>query len=623
MNAAIHVAGWTLVHFAWQGALVALAAALALRLLRHATPQSRYVVGCLALAAMLVLPGATAWRLVSAPAQGDPMAPVRRAVFLRVTPEAPEARHDRFIVGIRRTAGAAVTVKAEGVAGPMVLPTIVTMWLAGVCLLLARLAGGWWRVHRLYHAAATMPPSRWQPVTGRLARQLGLRRLVHVVDASFVDGPVVIGWLQPVILLPVAALAGLTPEQVRAILAHELAHVRRHDAFVNVAQTLAETLLFYHPAVWWVSSRIRTEREHCCDDVALAVSGDAYAYAAALAELESWRAAQPAVLAMAATDGPLLHRVARLLAPPARAPRAGITLTMALVLLFVVGAGALRLLGAGQPAAPPAAQPATAAVWRMVFDHPSGQMSIRGFTARDLVRYAYQLPHSHIIGGPAWLDSDSFDLVTTVDHVPAADETPGIVRQLLEERFGLRVHETTIDVPALALQIARPDGALGPNLQPATAECFDQRAWVAAGAPNLGPLQQGQRTVFCGAWDGGVGYDRVVGITMDDFAAQLRHRVAPAMRLEAQIDVVNQTGLEGPWDASLEYFKPAAFAMSLSPALAPALRLAGFESVPEVLESQLGLKLVPAQTAVPAIAIDEIQRPLHVPPTNQFAVPGV
>ena len=611
MNAAIHVAGWTLVHFAWQGALVALAAALALRLLRHATPQSRYVVGCLALAAMLVLPGATAWRLMSA-ADAD-MAPTRRAVFLRVTSEPAAAHQDRLIVGIRRTAGAAVAVDGYGSAAPAVLPAIVTLWLAGVCLLLARLAGGWWRVHRLYHSACTMPPSRWHVVAERVARQLGLTRLVHVVDAPFVDGPVVIGWLQPVILLPVAALSGLTAEQVRAILAHELAHVRRHDAFVNVAQTLAETLLFYHPAVWWVSARIRTEREHCCDDVALAVSGDAYAYASALAELESWRAARPSVLAMAATDGPLLHRVARLLAPPASSPRAGFTLTVALVLVLVVGAGALQLLGARQPPVPAGPEPVTAAAWRMVFDHPSGQMSIRGFTARDLVRYAYQVPQSHVIGGPAWLDSESFDLVTTVDHVPAADETPDIVRQLLEERFGLRVHETTIDVPALALQIARPDGALGPNLQPSTAECFDQRAWVAAGAPNLGPLPQGQRTVFCGAWDGGVGYDRVVGITMDDFAAQVRHRFAPVTRLEAQLEVINRTGLDGPWDASLEYFKPAAFAMSLSPVLAPALRLAGFQSVPDVLESQLGLKLVPARTGVPAIAIDEIQRPLRVP----------
>jgi uncharacterized protein (TIGR03435 family) len=430
-------------------------------------------------------------------------------------------------------------------------------------------------------------------------------RAVRVVDAVFVDGPVVIGWLQPVVLLPVAALAGLTPEQVRAILAHELAHVRRHDAVVNFAQTLAETLLFYHPAVWWVSSRIRAEREHCCDDVALAVSGDAYAYASALAELESWRATEPG-FSLAATGGPLLRRVARVLAPPAaRSSRGGLTFTLTLALIFVVVSGVLQMLVARQPAAPADVERAGAA-WRMVFDHPSGQMTIKGFTARDLVRYAYQVPTSRVTGGPAWLDSDSFDLTTTVDHVPSADETPAIVRQLLEERFALRVHEATTKVPAFALEIARRDGALGPNLQPATGECFDQKAWVAAGAPIIAPLPQGQRTLICGAWDGGVSSDRVKSITMDEFAAKLRYQLAPSVRLE----VVNRTGLDGPFDVSLEYFKPAAIVMALTPSLGPALRLAGFESVPDVLESQLGLKLVPTTTEVPAIAIDEIQRPV-------------
>jgi uncharacterized protein (TIGR03435 family) len=607
MNAAIHVAGWTLVHFAWQGALVGLAAAFALRLLRHSTPQSRYVVGCLALAAMLVLPGATAWRLLPAAADApDAVGQVRRQLFLRVAPP-PQPGTDRVIIGIRRqTMAPASGGHARDLSiGPLVLPAVVLLWFGGVCLFLTRLTGGWWRVNRLLRLARALPASRWQAVSSRLAEQLGMHRLVRVVDATFVDGPVVVGWLQPVVLLPVAALAGLTPEQVRAILAHELAHVRRHDALVNVAQTVAETLLFYHPAVWWLSSRIRTEREHCCDDVALSVSGDAYAYASALAELESWRAGQP-TLALAATGGPLLRRVARVLAPPAaRSPRGGALLTLALALVLVVGAGALQLLVARQP--PPVDAPRQSApAWRMVFDHPSGQMAIRGFTARDLVRYAYQLPTSRVTGGPAWLDAESFDLVTTLDHVPAADETPAVVRQLLEDRFALRVHETTTDVPAFALELARSDGSLGPNLQPATAECFDQKAWVAAGAPIRGPLPQGQRTVICGEWDGGVSHDRVRRITMDDFVVRLPSNLAPGER----VDVINRTGLEGPYDVSLEYFKPAAMVMALKPSVAPALRLAGFQSVPDALESQLGLKLVATTTQVPAIAIDEIQHPL-------------
>jgi uncharacterized protein (TIGR03435 family) len=396
---------------------------------------------------------------------------------------------------------------------------------------------------------------------------------------------VVVGWLRPVVLLPIAAVAGLTPEQVHAILAHELAHVRRHDAFVNFGQTVAETLLFYHPAVWWISARIRVEREHCCDDVALAATGDAFAYASALAELESRRSIEP-TFALAATGGPLLRRVARLLSPPpARSSRIGVAVTVALALVLVVGAGALQRVVARQRAALPAAERAAAPAWRMTFDHPSSQMTIRGFTGRDLVRYAYQVPVSQVIGGPAWLDSDAFAITTSIDHLPAADETPEIVRRVLETRFALRAHAAEVEVPVLALEIARPDGALGPNLQPSTAECFDQKAWVAAGAPILPPLPQRQRTAFCGTWDGGLGSDRVRGVTMDEFAARLRYQLAPSARL----DVVNRTGLEGAFDVSLEYFKPAALAMEAAPSLRSTLRLAGFLSVSDALESQLGL----------------------------------
>jgi uncharacterized protein (TIGR03435 family) len=370
---------------------------------------------------------------------------------------------------------------------------------------------------------------------------------------------------------------------------------------------VAETLLFYHPAVWWVSSRIRDEREQCCDDIALAATGDAFAYASALAELESHRSMEPR-LALAATGGPLLGRVARLLAPPPpRSPRLGVAVTVLVVAVFVLGAGVLQRLVARQPPAAPAVERADPSAWRMTFDHPSGQMTIRGFTARDLVRYAYQLPLSQVVGGPAWLETDSFAVTTSIDHVPAADETPDIVRRVLEERFALRAHESTVDVPVFALEIARPDGVLGPNLQPATAECFDQQAWVAAGAPRL-PFGRGERTINCGVWDNGIAYERVRSITMSDFAASMRHRLGPAIRR----DVIDRTGLDGRFDLSLEYFRPAAAAMSVTPSLRQLLRLAGFVSTEDALESQLGLKLVPAIAPSPAIVIDEIRRPLDV-----------
>ena len=126
--------------------------------------------------------------------------------------------------------------------------------------------------------------------------------------------PVIVGHLKPVIVLPAAALSGLSPAHLEAVIAHELAHVRRHDYLVNLAQTVIETLLFYHPAVWWVSPHVRVAREHCCDDLAVTVCRSRHEYVRALLDLEELRDATPA-LALGATDGSLLARGRRLLVP--------------------------------------------------------------------------------------------------------------------------------------------------------------------------------------------------------------------------------------------------------------------------------------------------------------------
>ena len=157
-------------------------------------------------------------------------------------------------------------------------------------------------VYRSDRSRPTRRAGRPQPT--RIASRLGLRVAVHVVESALVDAPAAVGWLRPVILLPIAALANLTPSQVEAILAHELIHIRRHDFLVNLAQSVAETILFFHPGVWWVSGQIRAEREHCCDDVAVQVCGDPVDYASALAELEAWRS-RGTTLALAATGGSL------------------------------------------------------------------------------------------------------------------------------------------------------------------------------------------------------------------------------------------------------------------------------------------------------------------------------
>jgi hypothetical protein len=198
---------------------------------------------------------------------------------------------------------------------------LVTVWLTGVAVLTLRLFSGWIWVQRMKSHDAQPVHDGLEAMGRRLMRRLHIFRAVRFLQSKRVDVPTVIGWLRPVVLLPVSTLAGLTPRQVEAILAHELAHIRRHDYLVNLLQTVVETLLFYHPAVWWLSHRIRVERENCCDDLAVSLCGDPVEYAAALAELEGLRASN-GELALAASGGSLLQRIKRVLGAPSHAGRA-------------------------------------------------------------------------------------------------------------------------------------------------------------------------------------------------------------------------------------------------------------------------------------------------------------
>jgi soluble lytic murein transglycosylase-like protein len=193
-------------------------------------------------------------------------------------------------------------------------------------------------------------PASFQTVAARIARQLGVDRAVRVLSSIDVDVPVALGFLRPVVLLPAALALGLPTPAVEALLAHELAHVRRHDLVVNVVQSVVEALLFYHPAVWWVSSCLRAEREHCCDDAVVALTGDALGYARALVSLETTRTA---ALGVAANGGSLMARITRMVQdPPApRARRVGITQTLAVAAALLAGATA-PLVSCAAPADP-------------------------------------------------------------------------------------------------------------------------------------------------------------------------------------------------------------------------------------------------------------------------------
>ena len=328
----IDVTGWTLLHFVWQGTLVGLAAAGVLWLCRRRSADARHAVASGGLVAMLAAPVVTAAVLWQAARTVEPLR--------RTDPATSRELANRSSGGRALVARDSMDAVQSRLAAA--LPGVVAVWLAGVSLLLVRMGGGVWRVHRLHEAGLAAPVSRWHAAAARLALRIGLVDAVRVVESRLVGTPTVVGWLRPIVLLPVAALANLTPAQVEAILAHELAHVRRHDYLVNLLQSLGETVLFFHPAVWWVSGRIRAERENCCDDVALVTCGDRVGYASALSALEEWRGREAAPV-VAATDGPLGGRVRQTLErPPELRPRShGRMVGWAVALVLCAGAGAV------------------------------------------------------------------------------------------------------------------------------------------------------------------------------------------------------------------------------------------------------------------------------------------
>src|SRR5712692_8960630 len=290
--------GWTLLHFIWQGAGLAALYAVGAAVCRSASARYALAVGALVL--MLASPVITFMWLR---AQTNPA--VRTGAEGAATWAVTSTQNATALSGSRAPLAGSRTEE------PMGMLWLVEAWFLGVLLLSLRTAGGLILIERMRRKEIKAVGAELHARCLALQRRMGIERIIRYCECHRLDAPAVLGWFRPVVLLPVRALTGLTEEQIEAVIAHELAHIRRFDCFVNLFQIATETLLFYQPAVWWVSQRIRAEREHCCDDEAIAICGDAVNYARALTLMEEWRTA-PALM-MAANRSPLGERVVRLL----------------------------------------------------------------------------------------------------------------------------------------------------------------------------------------------------------------------------------------------------------------------------------------------------------------------
>jgi beta-lactamase regulating signal transducer with metallopeptidase domain len=313
MNHLMESLGWTLVHFCWQAAAIALVYWLTDAVLRKARSQTRYV---LALATMLLMLVSAVATFAYEATRGDSGLSSSPGAFSSFAMAAigSSVSSDLAPFAGWKTAGA--TTQPVLLPLSRLLPWLDVAWLLGVACLSTRTIGGWRLIHRLRPSALSKAPEALYGNFVRLRERLGITRQAGLYISHHIQGPIAIGIVRSLVILPASALMALSPEQLEAVLAHELAHVRRADYLWNLVQTMVETLLFFHPAVWWVGRRLREQRELCCDDVAVESCADPLIYATALLRLEE-RRSQRLNLAMA-LDGNrpwsgLSLRIARIL----------------------------------------------------------------------------------------------------------------------------------------------------------------------------------------------------------------------------------------------------------------------------------------------------------------------
>ncbi len=362
MSAFIERMGWVLIHSLWQFALLAAVAFVLQWAMRRVSAAARYIALLTMLGIVVAAPFVT-WGFLPAEAPqpviaADPTPVLPKPVVLpnaALTPVAievvplPAVAPPAPIVPVVVSPPVAIaplpelphptwSERVQGGVTPW-LSTIVWGWSLGVLAFTLRPLLSWFTVHRLRTRGVSPVPEAVQAALTATAQRLGITQTVRILQSAALQVPIVTGYLKPVILLPVSIVTGMPASQLDAILAHELAHIRRHDYLVNLVQTLVETVFFYHPGVWWLSHQIRCERENCCDDIAVSLLGSRLDYSRALLALEELRATSTP-LAIGASGGSLVSRVRRLFGRDP-APERVSHGSLALGVLLVVGVLAL------------------------------------------------------------------------------------------------------------------------------------------------------------------------------------------------------------------------------------------------------------------------------------------
>jgi uncharacterized protein (TIGR03435 family) len=579
--------GITLLDFLWQGAIIAAIYGAARRWgARAMGANSRYFLACAALTAMAIAPVVT-WLLLRGP-----------------TPESTAVTFAAPLSAARTEAARSNSLSLPGdaagtVPGPFLF-CVVVFWFTGASVFSLRLVFAWIAAERLRSRMVRPAAAEWQRILDRLKTRIRVSRPVRLLVSVQVEAPSAVGWLRPIVLVPLGALAGLPAAQMEALLLHELSHIRRHDYLVNILQSAVEAVFFYHPAVWWISGHMRAERELCCDDIAVSVTGDAVLYARALAEFDLARWVQPAV--MAANGGSLADRIARLLGQPAtsRRPSCGPG-TAATAILLAIGAYAVFAQSSVRP------QFEVASVKPSFSRSVANVRPLPGRLTADaslqiLIQYAYGVQPFQVVDSARWLQPGRYEIDAKADGNTSRNRMFLMLQSLLEDRFQLKIHRETRDMPVYALVAAKGGLKLSP---PKDNGCVDSAAdappeWAGGrmAAPGEIPLAQ----PLCGS----------AGLTLAPTGARMQGgKIAmPELvrRLSLMLDrsVIDKTGFTGLFDLQLDFV-----ADETTPAMPPPPPGSDMPgpSISQALRQQLGLQLESTRGPVEVIVVDHAERP--------------
>jgi len=321
----ISALGWTLVHSVWQGTLLTIFAALFFYFTRKRTASLRYNAGIGILGLQIISTIATLSFYISK----IPVASISAGNMPAINAAASNLKWQRIEYDLSLTAKMQLWLQTH-------ISELVICWFIGTALLMLRFVGGWIQTEILRSKAKIVMDKEWRTRFGLLSARLNISREIEFRETNRILTPMVIGAFKPIVLIPVGLLTGFSVSQVEAILAHELAHIRRNDYLVNLLQSIVEVIYFFHPGLWWLSEKVRTERENCCDDIAVNVCGDRISLAHALVKVAEWESAPAMAMAFASRKPLLLQRVRRVMGLAPKPVKTFTTLPVMLIALSLV-----------------------------------------------------------------------------------------------------------------------------------------------------------------------------------------------------------------------------------------------------------------------------------------------